>query len=138
VIHVGLAADRGYFAIERGAARDGYDQYPDEARRVFTRAESKAAWGKSPERLESSIDIEDVVKRWKKLRQGVDVRASDDVGNYLCGFSYYLSLERFWKAGGERPVFFFHVPPLSSQKDVEEGVETTIALIQAVVASVEG
>ncbi|CZR67944.1 uncharacterized protein PAC_17843 [Phialocephala subalpina] len=41
VIHIGLAVDRNYFAIEKGADRDGYHQFPDEARKVFTRAESK-------------------------------------------------------------------------------------------------
>jgi pyroglutamyl-peptidase len=139
IIHVGLAADRGYFAIEKGADRDGYHQIPDEARKVFTKAQGKKAWGKSPDRLDSSIDLDDVLLRWKRgFKNGPDLRVSDDVGNYVCGFAYYLSLEKFWRLGASRPVLFFHVPPLSSKKDIEDGIKITIALIQAVVGSIEG
>ena len=49
-----------------------------------------------------------------------------------------ISLEHFWKAGDSRPVLIFHVPLLSSKRDIEEGVEITIAPIQAVVGSIEG
>jgi pyroglutamyl-peptidase len=83
VIHVGLDADRSYFAIEKGADRDGYHQVPDEARKVFTKAEGKKAWGKSPDRLDSSIAIDDAVSRWRRLKKGADLRVSDDVGNYV-------------------------------------------------------
>jgi pyrrolidone-carboxylate peptidase len=135
VILAGLAADRNYFAVEKGADRDGYHQIPDEERKVFTKAEAKKAWGKSPDRLDSSIDLDDVLARWKRLKMSANLRVSDDVGNYVCGFAYYLSLEKFWKSADSRPVVFIHVPPLPSKKDVEEGVEATIALVQAVVAS---
>jgi pyroglutamyl-peptidase len=131
VVHVGLDADRSYFAIEMGADRDGYHQVPDEARKVFW----KMARGKSPDRLDSSIGIDDVVSRRRRLKKGADLRVGDDVGDYVCGFAYYLTLEKFWKAGASRPVLFFHVPP-PSKRDIEEGVEIAIALIQAVVGSI--
>jgi pyroglutamyl-peptidase len=83
IIHVGLDADRGYFAIEKGADRDGYHQIPDEARTVFTKAEAKKAWPKSPDRLDSSIDLYDVLMRWKTLKKVADLRVTDDVGKYL-------------------------------------------------------
>ncbi|TVY67407.1 Pyroglutamyl-peptidase 1-like protein [Lachnellula suecica] len=134
VLHIGLAVERNYFAIEKGAPREGYQQYPDVSRKVFTKAEGKKAWGKSPDRLESSIDFEDVVSRWKKsVQKSVDVRGSDDVGTYVCGFVYYLSLEHFWKRGdGEAKVVFFHAPLLKGEKELMEGKEITIGLIGAI------
>ncbi|KAH7407139.1 hypothetical protein BKA64DRAFT_408099 [Cadophora sp. MPI-SDFR-AT-0126] len=149
VIHMGLAADRDYFAIEKGADRDGYHQIPDEKRKVFTRAETKKVWGKSQPRLISTLDVEDILGRWKadlatgsvKLKgkkgsSAVDVRTSDDVGNYVCGFVYYASLEWFWRKRGpqgERRVLFFHVPKMEC--DFEQGKDITVALIKGVIGS---
>ncbi|TVY39282.1 Pyroglutamyl-peptidase [Lachnellula subtilissima] len=108
VLHIGLVVDRDYFAIEKSALRDGYQLLPDIARKVFTKAESKKKWGKSLERLETTLDFDDVVDRWKKGGVKADVRGSDDVGNFNCGFLYYLSLEHFlkeWGWGEEGAVF---------------------------------
>ncbi|KAH6721710.1 hypothetical protein BKA61DRAFT_162563 [Leptodontidium sp. MPI-SDFR-AT-0119] len=147
VIHMGLAADREYFAIEKGAERDGYHEIPDEKRKVFTRAETKKVWGKSPARLESTLDLEDILRMWKtnlnssagkfkgKDKAIADVRTSDDVGNYVCGFVYYASLEWFWRKygpQGRRRVLFFHVPNMQGKDDFERGKDVTTALIKAV------
>lgn len=56
--------------------------------------------------------------------------ASDDVGNYVCGFGYYNSLEYFWKNGVQTPVLFMHAPPLSEEGDVEKGVKVTLGLVK--------
>ena len=150
MIHLGLAADRDYFAIEKGAERDGYHQIPDEARKVFTRAETKKVWGKSPGRLDSTLDFEGLLGKWKanvgasggKKGKGkgveVDLRTSDDVGNYVCGFVYYASLEWFWRRDGplgERKVLFFHVPRLEGKEGFERGTDVAVALIKAVIES---
>ncbi|TVY38791.1 Pyroglutamyl-peptidase [Lachnellula occidentalis] len=138
VLHIGLAVERNYFAIEKSALRDGYQQYPDIARKVFTKAESKKTWGKSPERLETTLDFDDVVDRWQKGVWKADVRGSDDVGNYICGFIYYLSLEHFWEKGdgdGEKKVLFLHVPHLKGEKELEKGKEITVNLIKAIAES---
>lgn len=134
VIHIGLATERNYFAIEKGAEKDGYQQYPDEARKVFTKAEIKKTWGKSPEKLETALDCDDVAGRWKRnVGKTADVRAVDDVGNYVCGFVYYLSLEHFRKRGdAEKKVVFFHVPWLKGEKELERGKEVTIGLVRAI------
>jgi pyroglutamyl-peptidase len=151
VIHIGNAVDRDFFAIERGAERDGYHQYPDVDRKVFTKTETKKVWGKSPTRLESSLDCEDVLVKWlaqvskragkeKKKGEGktkeVNLRMSDDVGSYVCGFVYYVSLEWFWKRGERgRNVIFLHIPPLTGKEDEERGKEIAVALIRAAVES---
>ncbi|KAF8848515.1 peptidase C15, pyroglutamyl peptidase I-like protein [Acephala macrosclerotiorum] len=146
VIHIGLAVDRDYFAIEKGAERDGYHQFPDEARKVFTRAETKEKWGKSPARLDSSFDIEEIVGKWKshvysgagkgKTKNKMsELRASDDVGCYVCGFVYYASLEYYWKrdgSQGKRRVLFLHVPKLEGAEEIIRGRDITIDLIKAV------
>jgi len=110
VIHIGLAVDRDYFAIEKSAEKEGYHQIPDEEGKVFTKAENKTEWGKSPASLITTLDMEDVLVKWKanakatmttgkakKPAKEFDLRVSDDVGYYVCGFVYYVSLEWFWK-----------------------------------------
>jgi len=134
VIHIGLADDQKNFTIERGAERDVYHQIPDEKRKVFTKAETKALWGKSPSRLNSSLDLDDIQTKWRaQVSKGADVAVTDDVGSYVCGLVYYTSLEYFWKKKtGEMPVIFMHVPPLPGKKDIETGVAVTLGLIRAV------
>ncbi|KAF2670286.1 peptidase C15, pyroglutamyl peptidase I-like protein [Microthyrium microscopicum] len=133
VILVGCAMERTYFAVEKGAFRDGYHQFPDVARKVITKAESKKLWSKSPDRLDSGIDIESVVAGWKsKVGKAVDVRGSNDVGEYVCGFAYYVGLEHEWKLGKPRNVLFYHVPPLDEHGKTDKGNEVTIGLIKTV------
>jgi pyroglutamyl-peptidase len=136
VIHVGLAYDRKYFAIEQGADRDGYHQIPDVSRKVFTKADTKKLWPKSPERLETSFNVDEILPKWKANagKTPADLRRSNDVGHYVCGMIYYLSLEHFWGKGVEenRPVMFLHVPPLPSSEDIRKGVEIATGLIQTV------
>lgn len=136
IIHVGLAVDRAYFAIEAGADRDGYHDIPDEERRVFTRLEIKEMWGKSPARLNSTMNMDEVVRSWKRIvGKDVDVRQSDDVGNYVCGFLYYLSLEQMWKSGKMARVVFLHVPPLKTERELQRGSEIVLGLVKAIVES---
>jgi pyroglutamyl-peptidase len=139
VIHVGLAYDRSYFAIEQGADRDGYHQIPDVSRKVFTKGETKKLWPKSPERLDSSLDMDEIFRKWQANvgKTVADIRISDDVGHYVCGFIYYLSLEHFWKKGeeGDLPVLFMHVPPLPKPEDVKNGVDIAVGLIRAIAES---
>jgi pyrrolidone-carboxylate peptidase len=90
----------------------------------------------SPPHLESSFDLEDVLVKWRaQVGKDVDLRTSDDVGNYVCGFVYYTSLEYSWKRGIDAPVVFMHVPPLPEKGDIEEGVKATLRLIQVLAES---
>jgi pyroglutamyl-peptidase len=146
IVHMGLETTRTSFGLESGAFRDGYHDIPDEARKVFTRAESKKVWGKSPERLNSDVGINAVVEAWKREVKTLNgkgkgrqftVEASDDVGNYVCGFAYYVSLERCWKENRHRNVVFLHVPPCESDDDIKRGVQVVTALVKALVENVE-
>ncbi|KAK8115903.1 hypothetical protein PG984_012405 [Apiospora sp. TS-2023a] len=169
IIHMGLAVERDYFAVEQTAPKEGYHEIPDIARRVFTRAENKARFGKSAESLATDLPLELVVDSWadsvaqarlrlpsvsvasgtgkaqtggkkgtkgaKEEQRDVDVRLSDDVGTYVCGFIYYLSLLEMEKKGKKRNTVFFHVPPLGTEDDVDIGVRVTEHLVQALVDS---
>lgn len=69
-----------------------------------------------------------------------DVRISQNPGNFMCGFIYYNSLAHYFsiKEDNERPVVFFHVPDLSgSEEKLRQGREVTIALITALVESMQ-
>ncbi len=164
VVHVGLAPDQDYFGVEQGARRDGYHQIPDMERRVLSKAESKAVWGKkSPEVLETSFDLAHVLEMWRqrlgrnpaisggggggggggakgprakgKASAAVDVRHTDDVGNYVCGLIYYASLAELAKRGdgGSRYAVFLHVPLLLTEEVCKRGSLVLAALIESLV-----
>ena len=150
VIHLGLAADRDYFAIEKGADRHGYHDIPDEKRKVVSRLENKKLFGTNPVRLDSDIGFgEALLKRWKhnfdlkngkislknKTIIGVSnsgLRLSDNVGNYVCGLLYFVSL--LWFAGRGEPgrALFLHVPPLKDDHKLETYRDVVVALMQAI------
>jgi hypothetical protein len=117
---------------------DGYHQYLDVARKVFNKAENKKTWGKSPDRLNSSLDFDAILVKWQtQAGKGPDLRMSGSVGTYVCGFVYYTSLECFWKKGeGEMLVVFMHVSSLPEKDDVEKGAKVTIALIKGIAESI--
>ncbi|VUC23501.1 unnamed protein product [Clonostachys rosea] len=159
VLHIGLAVERDYFAVEQSACRDGYHEYPDMERKVISKLDVQKIWGKkSEENISSSFELESVVEIWKqklKSRSGhrskgkrepksaqqqqvPDVRFSDDVGNYVCGLLYYSSLVEVSKTGGgQRNVVFLHVPPLSGDSELEMGKELVLCLIMALVESLQ-
>ena len=175
MLHIGLATERDYFAIEQSADRDDYHQNLDVDRKVFTKAETKKSWGTTKsgaERLSTTLDLDDVMERWrkglglsttensgggekeerggegkkkkKKQKRGaadmavdVDVRLSDGVGNYVCGFIYYATLAGLARQrdDSQRRAVFLHVPPLETEVDVEKGVKVVLALIEALVGT---
>jgi hypothetical protein len=148
--------DRNYFAVEKGAFRDGYHQYPDVDGQTLPKTEGQKLWGKkSADRLDTSLDLEAAVNAWKRnLKAGsgkksktkgkkglgeadvADVRLSDDVGDYVCGLVYYTALAEMAKRGSLNAVFL-HVPPCPGDADVEKGKEVVIALIMALVEVVQ-
>ncbi|KAF2634463.1 peptidase C15, pyroglutamyl peptidase I-like protein [Massarina eburnea CBS 473.64] len=159
VVHMGLAVDRDYFAIEQSAPKEGYHEFPDVERKVFTRAENKKTFGKAPDQLATSFDLDSVVTAWqdacsrisfsteggkekgkvkgKQARKTVDVRYSNDVGTYVCGFMYYVSLLEMDKRKKARHSVFLHVPKLERKEATEVGVEVTKRAIEALVGEWE-
>ncbi|KAK8236336.1 hypothetical protein IWZ00DRAFT_477978 [Phyllosticta capitalensis] len=178
VLHLGLAAGRNYFALERSSVRIGYGRNKDVLGQRWTDVDSDRQWpshlkaftegdGKLcsyPDRLATSLPFEDIWRRWRALcadiegvgdgpssSATVDVRPSDDVGSFLCGFIYWTTLAWFWARGqqrqkeemekedsgdeGQRPVLFLHVPGCPEERDLQRGKEITVAAIRAMVAS---
>jgi pyroglutamyl-peptidase len=80
VVHVGLAVERDYFAVEQGVCRDGYHQYPDVDLQVLAKAEDPRLWGKkSAARLDTSLDLAQAVerrrRRWRAREEGQGAEA---------------------------------------------------------------
>lgn len=160
IVHMGLDVDSGpgVFKVERSAPKEGYHDIPDMDRKVFTRVENKKIFGKAPACLATSLNIESAAESWQAAcssitlpasvaaskskgkskggtKQPVDVRLSDDVGTYVCGFQYYSSLLQMQKNTGSRDLVFFHVPKLEGEEEIRVGIRVTEELLKALVAS---
>ncbi|KAH7130129.1 hypothetical protein B0J11DRAFT_522500 [Dendryphion nanum] len=168
VLHIGLDDTPGdvRFKVEKSALREGYHELPDRKRRVFTRGENKTVFGKGPARLETGFDVGETVEAWEERVRGlklagagsgggekvvggkgkgkgmagtqVEVVESDDVGNYTCGFIYYVGLSEMGKRRRKGDVVFLHVPWLESEEDVRVGVRVVEELIGVLVEGWKG
>lgn len=139
ILHLGLAAGRHYYSLERQSCRGPYTKKRDVDGHVCSPEENKAMWGTCPNVLKPTFNCDDVWHRWQQhlqLDEGTDTKPSDDPGNFICAFTYYASMAWFWKRGAEeRPVMFLHVPDCPTEEDVEVGRQVTVGLIRALVES---
>ncbi|GME25850.1 hypothetical protein GTA08_BOTSDO06451 [Neofusicoccum parvum] len=71
-LHIGLAAGRSYFAIERSSARAGYARNDDVDGRRWTLADSDRAWPAHPDRLETGLRFDGVWERWAEGCAGLE------------------------------------------------------------------
>ncbi|KAF2006402.1 peptidase C15, pyroglutamyl peptidase I-like protein [Amniculicola lignicola CBS 123094] len=163
-LHIGVAEGRSYFAVEQSSTRRSYEFVQDIYGEVFTLEEQAKAWGDAEAVLQTDLDLNVIVDGWQNgtlhmkwpfniggrstsagqpvevvLKEDImeteDVRWSDNVGNYLCGFMYYMDLVEMGRSGAykKRDVAFMHVPLLKTEEEFQFGVEVTVALIQAMV-----
>lgn len=148
VLHLGLASRRAYYGLERSASRTGL-RHPDVDGEVWTGQEGEEIWPQNafPDRLETGLNYDTICRTWlDAARELGDVRSSDDVGVYLCGFTYYTSLSHYWATSRTTgsgsdvqdkigPVLFLHVPPCDTQEKMQKGRDITIRLIESMVVS---
>jgi len=126
--------------VERRGHRDGYvmkdvdEQFLGDTERRKLEGEDWV-WNGLPEEILSSLNIDDVWRRWRTALPGLDIRVSEDAGRYLCDFIYYSSLAYLTKKNEERRVVFLHVPTASDEASVKTGVDITLELIRAMVQS---
>jgi pyrrolidone-carboxylate peptidase len=75
------------------------------------------------------------VKLLEDVMDTQDVRWSDSVGTYLCGFIYYTGMAEMGKNGKNklRDVAFMHVPSLPTEEHLAVGVDVAIELVQSLV-----
>lgn len=139
-IHIGMASGRSFYSVERRGHRDGYNMkdvdhqlLEDDERRK--REGEDWVWSGMPEELLSSVDVDDVWKRWRAAMPMKDVRVSEDAGRYLCDFIYFSSLAHLTKKEEARRVVFLHVPVAADDAAIENGIEITLELIRAIVQS---
>ncbi|QDS71436.1 hypothetical protein FKW77_003544 [Venturia effusa] len=140
VLHIGLAAGRPFYTLERQSPRSPYWTGRDVDNQIFSQEKTDQLWPllKFPQFLKPTFDANDVYERWKAHlpNPNTDVRPSSDPGNFLCGFIYYMSMSWFWrKQAEERPVMFLHVPLLTGEEQIEEGRDVAVGLIKALVES---
>lgn len=130
-VHVGMAGPRPLYHLERRAHRIGYAT-PD-----VDGCTPGAYWhGGLPDELETDLDLDDVLKRWR-ARGGAetDLRLSDDVGRFLCDFLYYSTLAMLQLQRRPRRAVFLHVPCDASERRVSEGRKLLLDLIRAIAES---
>lgn len=85
--------------------------------------------------LPVEVRIADDFALEEAARTGDDVRWSDNVGFYLCGFMYYCGLAERYLASASRDLTFLHIPWLRGDENIAVGVEVTTALIESLVES---
>ena len=142
LLHIGMAGPRLHYALERVGRRDGYylrdvdDQLLGDT--AADRADPQWEWYGVPAALESDLDLDAVLQRWrdytnKSLPDGAshDLRISGDAGRYLCDFIYTSSLAHLWKQGERRRVAFLHVPAAATAERVAVGLGLVVELIRA-------
>ncbi|KAF1948206.1 peptidase C15, pyroglutamyl peptidase I-like protein [Byssothecium circinans] len=151
ILHIGLAAGRPFYTLEEGSHARGYGSLTDVDGERYPDSLGLEKWpeGEYPNRLLTSFNTKDVLRRWRRAlgygdadsvpkdAEVPDVRISKDAGNFMCGFIYYNSLAHYYSIKkDEKPVVFLHVPDLSdSEEKLETGREVAIALIKALVES---
>jgi pyroglutamyl-peptidase len=139
VLHIGLAAGREFFTLERLSVGGSYAEIPDVDGNLLPSELRDLLFKDCPKVLRPTFDTKDLWRRWRDnvTDPKADLRPSDDPGQFLCGFIYYLSMAHFYRMGKdvERPVMFLHVPNLQSESEINQGREVAIGLLRALVAS---
>lgn len=127
VIHLGVAnLSTGFFKLEQGAHRDGYEKIDVDGIRGCDLEKSVEEgwedWNEQPKHIETSIKVEElsieVTKKVKVTHPTVNVDTSNDAGRFLCEYIFYSSLAHLKH---HRRVLFLHVPAGLGQKDLAQG-----------------
>lgn len=68
ILHIGLAAGREFYTLEKGAHSRGYGAIPDVDEEKFPDHEAEKLWPskKFPGKLRTGFDTEDVLERWQQ------------------------------------------------------------------------
>ncbi|PSN64981.1 peptidase C15, pyroglutamyl peptidase I-like protein [Corynespora cassiicola Philippines] len=97
---------------------------------------NRGGWRREEGGVKVAVE-QDVLAPLRELQsiQDDEVRWSDAVGIYLCGFIYYAALAEAETAGksGDRDVAFMHVPMLRGEEEISLGVDVTVELIHSLV-----
>jgi pyroglutamyl-peptidase len=116
VLHLGVAPGADGFRLEKYGHK-GCDRQSKDADGLCW--ETDMIDSRAPERIPSSLPVEDIVAVLKK--QNLPVSMSEDAGGYLCNFLLFQSL---WCAHDHAPhtmVGFLHVPLLGGDTSPPAG-----------------
>ncbi|KAK5131159.1 hypothetical protein LTR08_001245 [Meristemomyces frigidus] len=148
VLHIGMASGRQFYAAERYAHRNDYDQYRDLDGCVPSRETTEKLYGDCPDSMTTSLDYEELIRRWQESISDIpagspahaaDCRPSEDAGHYLCDYTYFNSLAWYGRRNkqledgesSDRPVMFLHVPAQSDEVTLDRGRAVAVGLLQA-------
>ncbi|MBU6475934.1 MAG: pyroglutamyl-peptidase I [Alphaproteobacteria bacterium] len=104
VLSFGVAAEETGFRLERAAHNRVGTSRPDAA----GCRPDKDFIGDGPQRYDTAVPLENICKRLKE--SGIQARLSDDAGDYLCNFVYYLTLEAAQNSDFIKSACFIHIP----------------------------
>ncbi|EGG03431.1 Hypothetical protein MELLADRAFT_37974 [Melampsora larici-populina 98AG31] len=160
VIHLGVAKlSTGFFKLEQGAHRDGYEKVDVDGIRGCDLEKSVEEgwedWKEQQTHIATSIDVEElareVTKKVKVLitliyktdreldalltililaHPAVNVDTSNDAGRYLCEYIFYSSLAHF---NAHRRVLFLHVPAGLEEEDIAQGRAVLAEIIWTII-----
>jgi pyroglutamyl-peptidase len=151
-LHFGMRPNQDVYSVEQLGRRDGYHKHKDITGESLPVNHFFQGF---PERLESTLDLDDIFARWRsKLLDspeispqlgGVRIRKSRDHGHFICDFLYYSMLAEHWKRKSgtvqdsrpmdQMPVLFMNVPTKNSLEQLQEARHVTIQLLQALAES---
>lgn len=154
-LHFGMRPGQNSYSIELVGHHDGYDEARDTTGHTFPVNDSNSLFQDCPERLQGTLDTEDIFARWRsKLLDApevspqlgaVRIRKSSDPGHFICDFLHYSVLAEHWrrKSGvddGPRspdlmPVMFLNVPSENTVEQLRRARHVTICLMQALAES---
>ncbi|KAF2156450.1 peptidase C15, pyroglutamyl peptidase I-like protein [Myriangium duriaei CBS 260.36] len=143
-LHIGMAAGWDFVSVERVAFRQDftsswsrgekgvYYSSPDDAGRTAGDA-GQGPWGSLPVGLGTMVDVDRCVVRAREVlgKDGIEVKAHVEAGEYCCGFVYYESLANRTSRGQKRNVMFCHVPGELDERSLERARDAIVAVIVA-------
>ncbi|XP_014242001.1 pyroglutamyl-peptidase 1 [Cimex lectularius] len=125
VIHVGVH-NQDSVMLEKQARKSGYCQ-EDVSGCVIENNTCPIDGG---DLLSTEIDLDDLIEKVK--RDDIKIQQSTNAGNYLCEFTYYMSL-----CHNKARALFVHIPPSTSLVPLKTKVEVLEDIIRTLCAQLQ-
>ena len=153
ILHVGLYSGRKFYSIDLSAPFEKFGHKDINGQIGLPVVPSPPLLKSSgvfkvgtAYRIQTLLDHSQIVKTWQKTVNSLnlseldgedghqvikEVRGTDDVGDFLCGYTYLHSLLRM----KSRRVLFCHIPDCPTEKDLDVGMVIIECLIKSMVLS---
>lgn len=157
-VHIGIAPNRRWYAVETRAFRDNYritdiDEKLgyDDGEKIWKEKGLPAVMYPLPVDADRASEAKGseytghyqvtpfppnrhFLQTWQSnAPPGTDVRISDDAGRYMCEFIFYSSLALAYEERRPQSVMFMHIPSATDDASLKLGAEAAVALIKSAV-----